>query len=136
MPVPTVSPAIWERTRTLSYLLMATPQLDRDEFSFSVHVEQLCGSDFREMADDAKDKVHTEWGKGHTERLRRPQRSRPHRPEIGDDLDERLTESVKENYPTVPAAELPFERRLELLADVVEKYLNELGVTLKWKPRL
>jgi hypothetical protein len=134
MPVPTVSPRMWKRTRALSHLAMATPQVNRDDFSFSTHVESLCGRNWKKEAEetDGDSMTHKVWENDHVERLEVPERERAHRPEIDDDLDEALTETVRDNYSAVPAEQLPFEQRLTLVVDAAEEYFEVLDCYVEW----
>ena len=95
-----------------------------DDFSFSVHVEEVC-VDWRKLIENTRPATtHSDWDKGHTVRLP-VEKDRPHRPEISEELEEEVTETANTIYG-VPAEELPFEKRLRLIVDSAEEYYERL----------
>lgn len=125
MPVPSVSHKNWERLRLLTQYHMGTFNVDAREMSFERQLEYLL--DGPNWAAEYE-RINNKDGHYSLKDFRTPrkdyynphERDRPHRPEVSEGLDRRLTDYLKDAH-SLPADSFDFEKRLDLFLDDVRK---------------
>lgn len=130
MKAPEVSHRNWERARGLTQIALGTGDIDAGELSFADKLETLLDDgydDALEDMEDGGDYCHTEWGKGGVEIPIDSSGETTHRPEVPDDLVDRLDEWAAKTHPGLPVASFDFDEKTGLLLDKAEEYYSELG---------
>ena len=135
MVIPTISHRTWERTRGLAQIAMGTDKVAAETLSFSKQLELLLEPEpgwysERIEATEEGDFYHTGYPDGEKVQIQPDERERPHRPELSEELLERLREQVDGEYYGVPAEALATDKLIELVLDKVEEYYAHLDCYL------
>jgi hypothetical protein len=130
MKAPEVSHRNWERARGLTQIALGTGDIDAGELSFADKLETLVGYDYDGALEDTEpgeDYYHSEWGKNGVQIPIDPRGEMTHRPEVPDDLVDRLDEWAAKTHPGLPVSSFDFDEKTGLLLDKAEEYYGELG---------
>lgn len=133
MAVPQVSHKNWWRTKANAQVAMGNHQVDAQELAFNTCLELLLteNATYRGMASEhSKDRSvthsHPDWERGVTVVRDYGDRERHHRPSVDSDVLSRFEEQVAEEWPNIPTEDLSFDRKLSLLLEIREKWLDGL----------
>lgn len=136
MLVPKVSHDSWERVRGFSQIALGTDKVDVNQLSFSDRLVQLMscpggGESFRVAADEVRNSLNNyssaQWPEGKEILIHPNSQDRSHRPEVSEELAERLTERLYEEYPGMAVDGFGFDKKLQLLLERVAEYYELLG---------
>lgn len=133
MAVPQVSHENWWRTKANAQVAMGNHQVDAQELAFNTCLELLLteSDTYRGMAAEHSKNTrtthsHPDWGVKVRVMRDYGDRERHHRPSVDSDVLSRFEEQVAEEWPNIPTEDLSFDRKLSLLLEIREKWLDGL----------
>jgi hypothetical protein len=120
---------------------VGTDNFSTESLSFERQLGSLINTDkpgeWDDLADSAQSSQsvilhsHNEWPDGVTITYSTDGRSRPHRPEVDEDVFETMSDDTKKMYTAVPVDGLPFDQQLELYLDRCEEIYKEMGCMIE-----
>lgn len=139
MPVPTVSPHNWQRTRIICSFRMGTALSVADKLSFEDQLLTIIDSEapYREGLSEIKEEnrdsdtfsTHSDFQATPDEPYRvrqRTEQTEPHRPNVSEAVVSQLHEAVKREKPQIPAEKFDFDTNLTTVLDAAERYYEAL----------